>query len=379
MKSNAINVLYYIPGFRYGGIESTTLNICKYAQDYPDINIDLLVEKQDVKVDFDLFHKYGCKIHQISPMDFFRPWLAIRYYNEIDEIIRNGNYDIIHSVSPERSPFVFRSAKQNGITVRMLHARTSQLDGPRTTIAVKSALMQRSRQMATHYFACSQEAGKLFFGRHPFTILPNSIESEKFVFNNAVRIKLRKELGICDDNLLFGHIGRFCQAKNHPFLIDVFTEIYKLNNNARFILIGDGPLLESVQKMISQRGLKEVTIFAGRVSNVSDYYMAMDMLIYPSLYEGFPNVVTEAQGTGLKIIASDRITKAVKMTDLLEFHSLEESSKMWADNAIMRAGNYARQDMKEIIKAAGYDAYENALSLFELYRKLRLQKSGELI
>ena len=133
---------------------------------------------------------------------------------------------------------------------------------------------------------------------------------------------------------MIGHVGRFVEQKNHSFLLDVFDQMYKIDNNVKLLLLGDGPLLPKIEEKAKKLGVKDKVIFAGSKMNVWNYYSMMDLFIFPSLYEGLGMTAIEAQANGLYCIVSDNITKEVMATNNIEFMSTQQSPKLWAEEAM---------------------------------------------
>lgn len=218
--------------------------------------------------------------------------------------------------------------------------------------------------------APSTEAAEFVFGKNSVkkgkvTILRNGLDYNRFEFNTEKRNKIRKELDL-DNNVVFGHVGRFNVQKNHSFLLDIFNEIHKQNENARLVLIGEGELEQDIKVKIENLGLNEYVKILSPKSNINEYLMAFDMLIFPSFFEGMPNVIIEAQATGLKSVLSDVITKEANITPLLMYASLGKNAKEWSD-IILNQINYERKSFRKEFSENGYimqdviDAYTEKL------------------
>src|SRR5699024_6387747 len=139
----------------------------------------------------------------------------------------------------------------------------------------------------------------------------------------------RKELGL-QNEVVLGHVGRFVTTKNHTYIIDVFNEYQKLNSNSILLLIGSGELQDKIMEKAEKLNLVPKIKFLGDRSDVHELLQAFDIFIFPSIYEGLPVTLVEAQASGLPIIASDSITKEVKITNLVNFRSIHEEPIKWA-------------------------------------------------
>jgi glycosyltransferase involved in cell wall biosynthesis len=166
---------------------------------------------------------------------------------------------------------------------------------------------------------------------------------------------------------VIGHVGSFQTPKNHNFLIDIFKAIHERNIKTVLILVGDGDLRQSIERKVAQLGLSDSVIFTGIRSDIPNLLQAFDVFLFPSLYEGLPVTLIEAQAAGLKIIASDSITDEVKLTDLIEIVSLKQSGEYWAEKVLQYANGYKRRNTSKEICRAGYDAQENTKLLERFY------------
>lgn len=204
------------------------------------------------------------------------------------------------------------------------------------TIIVKSLHMLQKRELwsLTDYaIACSKEALDYLFGKgfHGMKkVVCNGIELSKFIYDERYKINFRKENNIPINAVVMGHVGRFSPVKNHVFLIDLFDEYKKKNTNSWLVLIGTGPLEDKLKRIVKNKGINNV-LFLGNRSDVNKLLSVMDYFVFPSLYEGMPISVVEAQASGLPVIMSDRIPSEVAITELVKELSLENGVKRWAE------------------------------------------------
>jgi glycosyltransferase EpsF len=173
---------------------------------------------------------------------------------------------------------------------------------------------------ATHWLACGEAAaingwGSSALKKGKVTILPNAIDPERFKFSESARREIRAKYGIAEDDFVVGHVGRFYPQKNHEFLIDVFAELHKQKSNAKLLLLGDGPLQEHIKQKVESLGLTSTVIFAGLQKDVAPFYSAMDVFAFPSLWEGLPLTLVEAQYTGLPCVVGENVTKETIITN----------------------------------------------------------------
>lgn len=273
--------------------------------------------------------------------------------------------------------FPLYCAYKEKIPVRIAHSHSTSNKKEWKKNILKNVLKKFSKIFATHYFSCSEHAGRWLFGDSTFekgkvTIIKNAINIEKFKYNESIRNKLRKELNV-ENKLVLGHVGRFMKQKNHEFLINVFNEIYKENKDIVLILIGNGPLEEKIKNKVKDLEIEENVKFLGVKDNVNEYMQAMDMFLFPSLYEGLGIVAVEAQCSGLKCLVSTEVPKEVKLTKNIKF--IENNEELWKKTIIKESKNIgSRQiDLKEVY-SNGYNIENSAKQLEKIYFDLANKK-----
>ena len=170
--------------------------------------------------------------------------------------------------------------------------------------------------------ACGEEAGRWLFGKHPFTVIRNAIDTHAFAFDADIRAALRREYG-CEENTVLGCVASFTDIKNHAFLLKVFAQILERNPSYLLMLIGEGPLRESVEEQARQLGIADSVRFLGSRSDVPQLLQMMDAMALPSLFEGFPTVALEWQCAGLPVIMSENITPDCAFTRHVQFLPLD--------------------------------------------------------
>ena len=232
---------------------------------------------------------------------------------------------------------------------------------------IKNILKPFIGVFSTQKMACGYNAAKWLYGENidNVILLKNAIDSDKFKFNIGVRNTLRGQLGV-SNKIVFGHVGHFERQKNHEYLIDVFNLIRKEKYNAVLLLLGDGSLENSIKQKVDELALNDSIIFVGTVKDVSPYLQAMDIFIFPSLFEGFSLALTEAQCSGLKCFVSENIPPEINFTGLVNFLPISDSPTVWS-NCILSDMQYKREDMSYVVEENGLSIKNVSIFLQDFY------------
>ena len=366
-----IRVLQITGGMNMGGIENFIMNVYRNI-DRNKVQFDFLIHQEEKQIFEDEIEKLGGKVYRIPSI---RKSGYFKYKKDLKDFFQAHSYKIVHSHYNELSGLILKIAKESKIKIRISHSHTSY---PKySNILTKlfaEYLIRLLKNSSSLKFACSQKAGEWLYGESEnFEVISNGIDPNKYKFNETIRKNIRDELKIKNDKILIGHVGRFSPEKNHEFIIDIFKDLYSKDNRYKLVLIGTGSTEEKIKKKVKDLGLKEAVNFLGVRKDVNNILQAMDLFVFPSLYEGLPVTLVEAQGAGLKCFISDTVTKEIDLEcGLTEFISLNKSSEEWAD-IIDKNREYIRKDTIENLKIHGYDMTENAKNLenryIELYNK----------
>ncbi len=364
-----IRVLQIIGDVVGGGVETVIMNYYRNI-DRTKIQFDFVVHKGALPQYIAQVKKYGGKVYEITSYKSN----ILKYTYEIYKIIKENNYEIVHSNMNSLSGFPLFAAYLACAKVRILHNHTTDNPAEGIRTIAKRILRPFARLFANQYWACSKLAAEWMYGKNAVingrvTIINNAINLEKFKFNKEKREKLRKELGL-ENCFVIGHVGRFMKQKNHEFLIDIFNEVLKQRNNAKLLLIGDGNLKSLIEAKVKNLGIEKAVIFLGVRNDVADLYNAMDVFILPSLYEGLPVVGVEVQANGLPFICSDKVTDEILLTDNIKLLSLRQPKTEWCD-AIL---NTERKEVINIEKTLlkNFDIKNESKKLKNLYLRWQI-------
>lgn len=325
-----IKILMVLGNTGMGGTQAFVLNLIKNL-DLNRFQVDLAVDTEKPNGIGEEVRSLGCHIYRLP---YFKVYNYPSYVRAWHHFFRTHPYDIVHAHSTNSASVYLRIAKKYG-SATIAHSHSAGYRGNVIQRWVKKYYAHKVRGVADYWFACSDKAAERLFGKeyrknNNYYDIPNAINVENYLYSKEKAHKIRKELGVKDDELLCGHIGTFSGPKNHHFLMEIFNEVKKKNTNARFVCCGDGTLMPSVKEMAEQLGIIDSIQFPGVVMNANEYLMAMDVFVFPSTFEGFPMSVIEAEASGLSIVMSDVITKEVDMTDLIHRHSLNDNPTEWA-------------------------------------------------
>ena len=370
---NKTKVLYFMDRMLRGGIQTFAIENIRHM-DRTKVQIDFLLldDGNHYEMEEDL-KKLGCNIYILENMWIRKPTDYIKYNKMLNEFFKKHNdYKVIHLHASSKNFLVLKVAKKYGIPVRIAHSHNIDFQTKNPIKKLAGNFFKKPlRKYATHYFACSKIAGKWLFGKEianssNFKVIHNGVDLQKFKFNENVRNKIRKELNIQEETIVIGHVGRFTEQKNHDFLIDIFAEIHKKNENTLLLLVGTGPKEDEIKEKVKMLNLEDYVIFAGFINNVNEYLFAMDIFLFPSKYEGLPLSLIETQATGLPCYTSEKVvTKEAKITNLLTYISLDKSAKEWAE--IILNFSFERRDEYENIKNNGYDILDTSKWLQNFY------------
>lgn len=344
-----------------GGVESCIMNYYKNV-DHNRVQFDFFVESTSKIINKEIIESMGGRLIIIPHYTH-----VFKYIKFLKKAFKEGNYDIVHSNMNALSVFTLYAAKKAGIKVRIAHSHSTSNKKEWKKNIVKNILRPFSKTYSTHYFACSELAGRWLFGNKTYeqgkvTIINNAIDLERFKFNEDIRNSMRKQLEI-NDKFCLGHIGRFMTQKNQLFLIDIFNEFQKIRSNSVLLILGDGPLRGELEQRVKDYNLKDKVIFAGVQERPEQYYQAMDCFLLPSLYEGLPVVGVEAQINGLNCYFSTGITKEAKILQSTCYLDLNIGAEAWAQE--IEKNCVAELDYSEIaVSGVDYSSRPNAYKHF---------------
>ena len=358
-----IRVLQVVTHMERGGLESMLMNYYKHV-DRERVQFDFLVHRQERAAFDDEIESLGGRIYRLPRLV---PW-SKSYLSALNHFFdKHPEYKVIHVHQDCLSSVILKAAAQHNVPVRVAHSHSANQD-KNLKYPVKLWYKRFIPQYATNLFACGKDAGDWMFGGASYQIINNAIDVAAYTYDPTKRQEMRRQLGL-ENDFTIGHVGRFNQPKNHPFLIDIFAALLKKEPNAVLLLVGGGEGMSKMQEKVQELGIAEHVRFLGVRSDVADLMQAMDMFVLPSLYEGLPVTMVEAQAAGLPCIISDKVPPECILTEgLVDVMPLSASPSAWAEKILAKRA-IPRTDRRAEIAAHGFDITTEAVKLQEFYLK----------
>lgn len=356
--------------FRREGITNVVMNLYD-AVDKSDMHIDMVAVAPPGSEYVAKLKENGGEIFVVE-RSMRHP---LRYIAKLSKVIRDGLYDVVHAHGNSGTlALEMVAAKKAGCKIRIAHSHSTSCKYKLAHRLLKGVF----HAACTHRLACGEAAGKWLYDEKPFQIINNGVDTGRFAFSAENRSKIRQQYGLDDSRIVLGHVGGFTEGKNQRFLVDILRELTDRDLPYSLLLVGDGALRTQVQNKVREMGLDDKVLFVGETDRVSDYLSACDILAMPSLFEGLPLSLIEAQASGLHCVISANITREVDKTGNLTFLPLETGAAHWAEKIaglqLQKDRNSVSVQAIEKIKACGYDIYTEADKLKEYY--LRAVEEG---
>lgn len=371
---NPIRILHVFSIMDFGGAETMIMDIYRKIN-RNEVQFDFVVHTEKTGIYDEEILSLGGKIYRVPEYRGLNHFSYIKAWNNL-LIDRNKKIDIIHGHVRSTASLYLSIAKKSKIpTIAHSHSTSN---GSGFSSLVKKIYQIPIRYIADYYFSASMDAAIWLFGNNIIKnknlyIIKNSIDVRKYEINSDIRNKYRKDFNI-EDKLVVGHIGSFKEAKNHIFLLEVFKEINELHPNSVLVLVGDGDLKDNIISKISELGIENKVKLTGVRKDIPEVLFAMDLFVFPSLFEGFGIVAIESQAAGLPTFVSNKIPNEVFLTNLIKPLSLENDPAYWAGFILDNLDEMNRESRIKEIETAGYDIYSSTEYITDLYKKIGRQK-----
>lgn len=347
----------------YGGLASVMMNLYRkidkkrFLVDFASTN-----EKLDESLKNELLENKS-KYYPLGN----RKKKLFSYIKRLSKVISEGNYDVVHVNSNSATALIeLQIAKKYDVRKRIVHNHTSICDHK----ILHNICYPWFKKSYTDAIACSMKAGEWIFRNQDFKILNNGIDTGRYQFSWNNRRQIREQYDIPESVTVLGHLGKIYKPKNHSFLIDIFSSYHKQNLNSKLLLVGDGEMRSEIEEKIKKLELTDSVIFAGMQREPEKYLSAMDIFVFPSIWEGMPLSMIEAQASGLPCLYSNTIDDGVAVTTMAQSLPIIYGTDPWI-KIIETLKKDNREQMSDnciqMIKEAGYDADKNAIELEKIY------------
>lgn len=369
-----IRILHVLGRMNPGGVETWLLHVLRHI-DRRRFALDFLVHTREPSAYDEKVRALGARV--IPCIRPSHPWAYARNFRRV--LRRYGPYEVVHSHVHHFSGFVLRLARRAGVPTRLAHSHndTSMVDASSGVLrrAYLRAMERWVVREATAGLAASRPAAAALFGAGwesdpRWRVLHYGIDVDPFGADVDPAL-VRRELGIPRSAFVLGHVGRFHAQKNHLFLIAVAAEASRRIPETRLLLVGDGPLRTAVAARAEELGIGKVVVFAGVRGDVPRLMKgAMDVFVFPSLYEGLGIVFLEAQAAGLPAVVSRAVPEEADVVpSLIRRLPLDAGPAEWAAAALAARGSRPADPgrARSLVAASSFSVTASVRALEEVY------------
>ncbi len=363
-----IRILHILHSMNRGGAEAMLMNYYRNI-DRKLVQFDFLLTEQERCQYEDEIEQLGGNVYRVPLLIMSNPMAYINgLYNFLQ---KHKEYKIVHSHTSSKSAVPLWVAKNCGVPVRVCHVHSSS-SGNGLEAFIRWGLGVWLKSVATHYMSCGEGATRCWYGKsylNKAIFVPNAVDLSKYGFDEVFRAAIREKLQITNEDLVLGMVSRFHPVKNHLFALDVLRELKKKREHIKMLLVGDGELRNELEKKIILYGVNDNVIMTGVVNDVHDYLQAMDIVLMPSLNEGLPVSLIEAQANGLSVVASTGVPCEVDVTGNVTFLPLNVGA--WVDCLLSKieTGMVRDTSAKVKVRDAGYDIINASKDLEAWYEE----------
>ncbi len=369
--SEPIRILNLFTIMNRGGAETMVMNYYRKI-DKTKVQFDFMVHRLERGAYDNEIESMGGRIFRMCPI---YPQNFRKYKKMLREFFdAHPEYRVLHSHMSELGCFAFTEAEKHGVKVKICHAhnapvRESMNLKEKGQLIFRDYFKKKMLPYTDHLFICGEEAGNWLYGKENkdrFVMMNNAVDAGQFRFSPAVRNDVRKAMGLNDEFVIL-NVGRFNPQKNHTFILDIFKEIKAIHKNSVLLLAGNGTLENEIKEKCRTLGLDDSVRFLGLRSDIDRLFQASDIYLFPSLYEGLPVTMVEAQSSGIKCFISDVIPQQCVLTDDVTLLSLDKGAAYWAEQITAFKDGYNRKDRYEDMIKANFDITANAEWLCDFY------------
>lgn len=364
-----LRVIHFVPSINVtSGIAQMIMNYYR-TMNLDKIQFDFIyfIGKTDNNFENEINYLGGRCIKVSGPTNY------IKFYKQMKYIMSNYRNDdiIFHNHQITFAIFLQPILKNCNIDKVIVHNHMTKYSDRVISSLRNKILCIPIKYLNVKYFACSRDAGIFMFGKNNYnkgkvTVINNGIDCNRYKYKTHNRKQIRKTLGI-EDEYVIGHVGHFNNVKNHKFIIEVFEELLKVNSNIRLLLIGNGPLKEEIEEKIKNLNIQGKVIILENRSDIPELMSAMDVFIFPSLFEGLGIAAIEAQAAGLPVFISDKVPSDVIINNC-KVINLEKGPKKWAVEINETfTKKIERNDGFEMVKKSKFNIYKLKENMLDIY------------
>ncbi len=364
-----IKILHVLGALNCGGAENMVMNFFRALKD-GDISFDFILHTSEKCFFTDEALDLGATIYSCPKYRLYNHFAYKKWWENFFK--NHPEYKIVHCHVRSTAYIICRAASEYGVKT-IVHSHSTS-DGKGLSSIIKKIYRKKIADNADYFFSCSDNAGKWLFGNNiissdRYFLIPNAIDISKYRPDEKIADEVRDELNL-QDKKVYLHAGRFIKAKNHKFLIKLFERIYAQDRSSVLLLAGDGKLQKSIEKKVKRSGLEGAVVFLGVRADLNRIMQAAQIFLFPSLWEGLPLTVIEAQAAGLHCFVSDSVTTDVCVTPLVSRLRVtgKEALNIWARE--VSASDTGKKDFFSEIKQAGYEIYSAAEKLKMIYMNI---------
>ena len=299
-----------------------------------------------------------------APLNKYGPLVAGRgYFALLRGVLLMGafldahTFDVAHIHASNASCcLIAYICERHGVPSRIVHSHSTSMSFETSKIkrSLNSMLLKLYAGHETLRIGCSSEAARALFGQKDSLVVPNGVDVDRFAFDAAERLALRKNLKIDEDCFVVLCVGSFVEVKNHLRSIRIFDHVQRVLQKSKLVMVGDGPLRPAIEDAVKKLNLSNKVIVAGFAEDVATWYSLADVMLFPSFYEGLPISLVEAQANGLPVVCSDTITREVGLLENCRFESLQAQDEVWARD-LMSGVRVSSEAAAVKIRAMGFD------------------------
>ncbi len=368
-----LKVLAVVYKLMPAGLENRLMDIIRNI-DRSRVKIDIFTYQLEPGVYDDEVRRLGGEIYYNPPLNIKNMFWYVNYFREF--LKSHPEYRIVHAHQDAWCSVFCKGAYLANVPVRIAHSRTA-ISSNNLRYLAKNIIKLSTRKYANYFFAVSGVAGRWLYGSKAYDsgkvqIWPNAIDAKRFYFNSKVRTRVREVNG-WNDKYVVMHTGNFTHPKNHPFILEVFYEVVKKDQDSILVLVGDGDRTY-ISRYIQEHELDECVQLLGSRQDVNELLQAADVFLFPSIFEGLPGALVEAQASGLPCVISDTIAEEAHIVPNLSILSLSQDKELWSEE-VLKCRNCQRESTQKYIEEKGFDIHSLTEKLCRFYEES--YKKGE--